>query len=104
MTRPWRCGCDGALEMSTLAEQQGDEAGEEVAERVTTVVQACAGAALGALRAFATAAGVDQVDDERSGDQNEQSDPGAALDDVLAELLLAQPGLLDDPMPPLGLR
>jgi hypothetical protein len=94
---------DGALEVGTLAEQQGDEAGVEVAERVTTVVQVCVGAAMGALRVFATAAGVDHADDERTGDQNEQGDPGAALDDVLAELLLAQPGVLDDPMPPLGL-
>jgi SEC-C motif len=94
---------DGALEVRTLPEQQGDEAGEAVAERVKTVVQACAGAALGALRAFATAVGVDHADDERPGEHDEQSDPGAALDDVLAELLLTQPGVLDDPMPPLGL-
>jgi SEC-C motif len=94
---------DGALEVRTLPEQQGDEAGEAVAERVKTVVQACAGAALGALRAFATAVGVDHTDDERPGEHDEQSDPGAALDDVLAELLLTQPGVLDDPMPPLGL-
>jgi hypothetical protein len=93
---------DGALEVSTLPDH-GDEAGEAVAERVTTVVQACAGAALDALRAFADAAGVDHSDDERSGEQDEPGGPGAALDDVLAELLLAQPGVLDDPMPPLAL-
>jgi len=95
---------DGTLELSTLAAQHDDEAGDEVAERVKTVVEACAGAALGALRAFATAAGVDHADDDRAaGDQNEQSDPGAPIDDVLAELLLAQPEVLDDPMPPLSL-
>ena len=94
---------DGALEVSTLPEQQGDEAGAAVAERVTTVVQACTGAALGALRAFADAVGVDHADDERSGEDDEPSDPGAPIDDVLAELLLTQPGVLDDPMPPLAL-
>jgi hypothetical protein len=94
---------DGALEVRALPEQQGDEAGEAVAERVKTVVQACAGAALGGLRAFATAVGVDRADDERSGEQDEPSDPGAALVDVLAELLATQPGVLDDPLPPLGL-
>jgi hypothetical protein len=94
---------DGALEVRTLPEQQGDEAGEAVAERAKTVVQACAGAALGGLRAFATAVGVDRADDERSGEHDEPSDPGAALVDVLAELLATQPGVLDDPLPPLGL-
>jgi hypothetical protein len=49
---------DGALEVRALAEQLGDQAGEVVAERVKAVVQACAGAALGALRAFADAAGI----------------------------------------------
>jgi SEC-C motif len=94
---------DGALEVCTLPEQQGDQAGEAVAERVKTVIQACASAALGALNAFATAVGVDHADDERSAEQAEHSDPGAAIDDVLAELLVTQPGVLDDPMPPLGL-
>jgi hypothetical protein len=93
----------GALEVSTLPEQ-GDEAGEAVAERVTTVVQACTAAALGALGTFADAVGVDNPDDDGQGDgTDEPSDPGAPIDDVLAELLLAQPGVLDDPMPPLGL-
>ena len=95
---------DGAVEVRAQPEQQGDQAGEAVAERVKTVVQACAGSALGALRAFADAAGVDHAEhEEEVGSHDEPSDPGAALDDVLAELLVAQPGVLDDPMPPLGL-
>lgn len=95
---------DGALEVRTLPEQQDDQAGEAVAERVQTVVQACAGAALDALRAFADAAGIDHAEhDEEVGGHDQPSDPGAALDDVLADLLLTQPGVLDDPLPPLGL-
>ena len=82
----------GALEVRTLPEQQGDEAGEAVAERVKTVVQACVGAALDALSAFADAAGIDHAEhEEEVGSHDELSDPGAALDDVLADLLLAQP-------------
>jgi hypothetical protein len=95
---------NGALEVSALVEQQAGEAGGAVAKRVKTVVEACTGAALGALRAFADAAGVDHAEeDDQVGGHDQPSDPGAALDDVLAELLLAQPGVLDDPIPPLGL-
>jgi hypothetical protein len=94
---------DGALEVGTLVEQAG-EAGVAVAKRVKTVVEACTGAALGALRAFADAAGVDHAEeDDQVGGHDQPSDPGAAMDDVLAELLLAQPGVLNDPIPPLGL-
>ena len=57
-----------------------------------------------ALRAFAEAVGVDYPDDDGQGDgPDEPSDPGAPIDDVLVELLLARPGMLDDPMPPLSL-
>jgi hypothetical protein len=95
---------DGALEVGTLAEQQADEHEREVAKRVETVVEGCAGAALGALRAFADVVGIDHAGDgERAEDDDEPGDPGALIDDVLAELLLAQPGLLDDPLPPLSL-
>ena len=95
---------DGALEVSKLVEQQAGEAGGAVAERLKTVVEACTGAALDALKAFADAAGVDhEEEDEQVGDHDQASHPGAAIDDVLAELLLAQPGVLDDPMPPLSL-
>src|SRR4029450_1053244 len=49
--------------------------------------------------------GVDNPDDDGQGDgTDEPSDPGAPIDDVLAELLLAQPGVLDDPRPRRGLR
>jgi hypothetical protein len=85
-----------------LVEQAG-EAGRAVAERVKTVVEACTGAALDALSAFTDAAGVDHAEDDEVGGHDQPNDPGAALDDVVAELLLAQPGMLDDPMPPLGL-
>ena len=94
---------DGVLEVGTLVEQAG-EAGGAVAERVKTVVEACTGAALDALSAFADAAGVDHAEDDKEvGGHDQPNDSGAAMDDVLAELLLAQPGVLDDPMPPLGL-
>ena len=57
-----------------------------------------------ALIAFAEAVRVDYPDDDGQGDgPDEPSDPGAPIDDVLVELLLARPGMLDDPMPPLSL-
>ena len=89
----------GALEVGSLPEQH---AVEDAAERVERVVEACALAAMDALRAFAEA--VDYPGDDGQGDgPDEPSDPGAPIDDVLVELLLARPGMLDDPMPPLSL-
>jgi hypothetical protein len=93
----------GALELGTLAEQQADEDEKEVAKRLETLVEGCAGAALDALRAFADAAGSDHAGDGELADDEEPGLPGAPIDDVLAGLLLAQPGLLDSPLPPLGL-
>jgi hypothetical protein len=91
----------GALEVGSLTEQQ---AVEDAAERVERVVEACALAAMDALIAFAEAVRVDYPDDDGQGDgPDEPSDPGAPIDDVLVELLLARPGMLDDPMPPLSL-
>ncbi|HZC98773.1 MAG TPA: hypothetical protein VFA46_00800, partial [Actinomycetes bacterium] len=92
----------GALELGALAEQQANEDEKEVAERLETVVEGCARAALDALRAFADAAGIDHTGGgERADDEPRLA--GAPIDDVLAELLLARPGLLDRPLPPLGL-
>ncbi len=94
---------DGALEVGRLAKRQdgvdGDEEdeGDEVLRRAKTLVEACADAAMGALGAFADAAGVDEAEDEGP------SDPGVPLDDVLADLLVTQPDVLDDPLPPLSL-
>ena len=91
----------GALEVGSLTEQHAVEDAAELLERV---VEACALAAMDALRAFAEAVGVDHPDDDGQGDgPDEPSDPGAPIDDVLVELLLARPGMLDDPMPPLSL-
>ena len=91
----------GALEVGSLPEQH---AVEDAAERVERVVEACALAAMDALRAFAEAVAVDYPGDDGQGDgPDEPSDPGAPIDDVLVELLLARPGMLDDPMPPLSL-
>jgi hypothetical protein len=92
----------GVLELGTLAEQPADKDEKKVANRLQTVVEGCAAAAVDALRAFADAAGSDQAGDGELADE-EPSDPGAPIDDVLAGLLLAQPGLLDSPLPPLGL-
>jgi SEC-C motif len=91
----------GALELGTLADQRADET-EEVAKRLETVVEGCAGAALDALRVFADAAGSDHAGGGERAD-DEPGLPGAPIDDMLAELLLAQPGLLDSPLPPLSL-
>jgi hypothetical protein len=66
-------------------------------------MEACAGAAMDALRAFANAAGADQAGDDEQAEDDEPSDAGAPLDDVLADLLAAQPGVLDEPLPPLSL-
>jgi SEC-C motif len=91
----------GVLEVGSLTEQH---AVEDAAERVEGVVEACALAAMDALRAFAEAVGVDHPDDDGQGDDPDRpGDPGAPIDGVLAELLLARPGMLDDPMPPLSL-
>ncbi len=89
---------DGALEVSELAELQAG--GEELVARVKPVIEACGTAAVEALRAYAEAEG-GEADDERAADRDDPGVPGAALDDVLAGLVTAQPGVLDDPMPPL---
>jgi hypothetical protein len=39
------------------------------------------------------------VDDEQFAEYARPGNPGAALDIVLAELLTARPGVLDEPMP-----
>ena len=68
------------------------------------MVEACALAAMDALRAFAEAVGVDYPDDDGQGDGPDRpSDPGAPIDDVLVELLPGPAWMLDDPMPPLSL-
>lgn len=41
------------------------------------------------------------MDDEQVAEYARPGNPGAALDIVLAELLTARPGVLDEPMPPL---
>jgi hypothetical protein len=87
---------DGVLEVAELAEFEAG--GEELVVRAKPVVVACGTAAVEALKSFAEAAGGEQAED-----QDDPGIPGAALDDVLAGLLAAQPGALDDPLPPLGL-
>jgi hypothetical protein len=89
---------DGALEMGMLAEFQ--VRGEELVARIKPVVGACRAAALNALCAYTKARG-GEVDDEQVAEYVRPGNPGAALDIVLAELLTARPGMLDEPMPPL---
>jgi hypothetical protein len=89
---------DGALELGELVELQAG--GEELVARVKPVVAACGTAAVEALVTYAEAEG-GEADDEPTADLDDSSVPGAALDDVLAELVAAQPGVLDEPMPPL---
>jgi hypothetical protein len=89
---------DGALEMGMLAEFQ--VRGEELVARIKPVVGACRAAALDALCAYTKARG-GEVDDEQGAEYVRPGNPGAALDIVLAELLTARPGVLDEPMPPL---
>jgi SEC-C motif len=80
----------GVLEIAPPAGQL--EKARDLAGRLETVVQAGTSAAVAALAAYA-----EEVQDD------ELTPPGAALDDVLADLLVAHPGVLDEPLPPLGL-
>jgi SEC-C motif len=81
---------DGALEVTALGEPPGE--GKDFDRRLETVVKASGSAAVDALVAYA-----EVVQDD------ELAPPGAMLDEVVADLLVQQPGVLDDPLPPLGL-
>ena len=81
---------DGTLEVTALGEPPGE--GKDFDRRLETVVKASGSAAVDALVAYA-----EVVQDD------ELAPPGAMLDDVVADLLVKHPGVLDDPLPPLGL-